>query len=179
MNNQKGFTLLELMIVVAIIGILSAIAVPQYQNYVAKAQTTRLMAELGGLKTMVDICLFDANECAFDAPETSLLGVAGTYTGNAIAAQGVGNHKPTVLIAPTTGSANISGTFASGASSVLSGKTMQWHRNSTTLTAAQVTAGHIPGGWSCETIISEAGLVPAGCKTVTALTAISAVRTPI
>ena len=50
---QKGFTLIELMIVIAIIGILAAIAIPAYQNYTAKAQATEAVTLLGGLKTAV------------------------------------------------------------------------------------------------------------------------------
>jgi type IV pilus assembly protein PilA len=48
---QKGFTLIELMIVVAIIGILAAVAIPAYQDYTAKAQASEALTLLGGLKT--------------------------------------------------------------------------------------------------------------------------------
>lgn len=53
MNAQKGFTLIELMIVVAIIGILAAIAIPAYQDYIARAQASEGISLAGGLKTEV------------------------------------------------------------------------------------------------------------------------------
>jgi type IV pilus assembly protein PilA len=61
MKKQAGFTLIELMIVVAIIGILAAIAVPQYQSYTKKAKFTEVVNATSSRKSFVEVCMQDPN----------------------------------------------------------------------------------------------------------------------
>src|SRR5580692_11834705 len=94
-NVQKGFTLIELMIVIAIIGILAAIAIPAYQNYTIRSQVTEGLSLADGWKT--SISEYYAQNGAF--PTTS-----GTSGGAlTIVAAGASTGKYVGSIAVSTG----------------------------------------------------------------------------
>lgn len=57
--GQKGFTLIELMIVVAIIGILAAIAIPMYSDYTSRTKAVGMMTELDSIRKQVSLCLHE------------------------------------------------------------------------------------------------------------------------
>ena len=157
MNAQKGFTLIELMIVVAIIGILAAIAIPQYQNYIARSQVARVMGEAGSIKTAVDNCLLNgktalganADQCQLDATGSNLLTGAKQDGSTAVAA---GTGVPQVTL-NTNGSATIVATFGNSAAADVK------KANANTLTWTRAT----DGTWRCTTT-TEAKYRRAGCQ---------------
>jgi len=95
---QKGFTLIELMIVVAIIAILAAIALPAYQNYVAKSQATAGLADIRGGVTAYEEGIQAGNRTD-DPTAVANLGLAASTPRCAITATGAwtGNADRTIV----------------------------------------------------------------------------------
>lgn len=135
---QKGFTLIELMIVVAIIGILAAVALPAYQDYTIRAKVSEGLVLASGAK--VTVAENAANGKNFDngyvkpAATDSIADVAidqaaGLITVTTTAAIGGG----TVIFTPTSGGAALAGTAT--ASTIPAGGSIEWDCSQGTLIA--------------------------------------------
>lgn len=138
---QKGFTLIELMIVVAIIGILAAVALPAYQDYTARAQATEGLTATAGVRAEIatQLAIDGAAPGAGSQADTDAQALVGNYfaAGDATVADG-----GVVTVAFTAGALN--------------GQTM-------TITPAINANTNQIEGWTCADL-NNPSHIPSGCR---------------
>jgi type IV pilus assembly protein PilA len=162
--HNRGFTLIELMVAVAIVGILAAIAIPQYQTHVFRSQVQRVVGESGAIKPAVEVCLangktktgdpsLSAENCDPQATGSNLQATAGNAAPTiATTWSMVGSGVPQVTLSSTVPSVIVA-TFGNLAGAPLQGATagtITWSRD-------------LNGSWSCKASNIDAKYVSAAC----------------
>lgn len=138
-NVQKGFTLIELMIVVAIIGILAAVALPAYQDYTTRAKVSEVILMAAPAKLAVSETSSSLGDLA---------SVTATNTGYTF--PGATKYVSNVVITATTGVVTVTSAVPGATGNII-------------LTPTEVTTGTGQLKWKCTTTITEK-FVPAECR---------------
>ncbi|RBW64313.1 prepilin-type cleavage/methylation domain-containing protein [Vibrionales bacterium C3R12] len=132
---QKGFTLIELMIVVAIIGVLSAIAIPAYKNYVTKSEAATGTATVRSLLTNIDMYIQETG---------------GTFPSNATDVGGTNTMSGLGSLTWDAGKTNVTFKFTDGSLAVSGAEgTIKYTRSN--------------NGWACTTTNIPVDAIPSGC----------------
>ena len=108
---QQGFTLIELMIVIAIIGILAAIAIPAYQNYTIRAQVSEGLSLAGGIETAFDECYANHGSASGPCGTLADLGINSSISGTYVSSMTYADGVIKAIYGGTNANTNIAGTY--------------------------------------------------------------------